>query len=243
MIFYFAPILSYESQFVKFIAFSHTHTQKWLTDYLSLVTTESDGEVDISATRDALLSEPSLSRESSDAFWSQVQDEADAEILLHSLHEKGSQATEGESEAEKKSREELEVFLSLPYEKQLRQLVSLGTMRPILDEYYKESDRMKFMDRFGETLLEGMEIEHLVSDPDGNISMEDVGKDFLMKKDNIDANAKFSIKKVLYGTDEYGMTRSERARMLFRAWNMHKAGRARYAESQFKRGKMPLKRN
>ena len=223
---------------------AHTHPQNWLSEYLSLVTTESDGEVDIAATRDALLSEPPLSRESSESFWSQVQDEADAEILLHNLREKGVPTKiEGgsESEAERKSREALEVFLSLPYEKQLRQLISLGTLRPILDEYYKESDRMKFMDRFGENLLEGMEIEHLVSDPDGNISMEDLGKDFFLKRDNIDANTKFSIKKIQYGTDDYGMPRSEKARMLFRAWNMHKAGRARYAESQFKKGKIPLK--
>lgn len=100
---------------------------------------------------------------------------------------------------------------------------------------------MKFMNQYSETLLEGMEIEHLVSDPDGHITVQDIGSDFFTKKDQIDSSAKFIIKMIPYGTDEFGKSRSERARMLFRAWNMHKAGRARYAESQFKKGKMSLK--
>ncbi len=204
----------------------------------------------MAATRNALLSEPPLSRSESKSFWSQVQDEADAEILLHSLREKGLPPTptdtEKESDIERKVREELEIFLSLPYDTQLRQLINLGTLQPILDEYYEESDRLKFMSKYGQMLLEGMEIEHLVLDPiNGHITLNDIGggnvADFFGKGDRVDSNSKFSIKKMEYGTDEYGWKRSERARMLYRVWNMHKAGRARYAESQFKKGKMPLK--
>ena len=115
----------------------------------------------------------------------------------------------------------------------------MGTLRPILDEYYKESDRIKFMDRHGQTLLEGIEVEHLVTDPEGHITLKDIGDDKLAKE--VEADTKFSIKKIPFGTDEYGMGRSEKARMLYRAWNMQKAGRARYAEAQFKQGKMPLR--
>lgn len=155
---------------------------------------------------------------------------------------KGSpQTSDNKTEADSKAREALELFLTLPYERQLRQLVNLGTLQPVLDEYYKESDRMKFMERYGEMLLEGMEVEHLVSDPEGHITLNDIGADFFSKKDKIDSDTKFSIKMIPYGTDEYGMTRSEKARMLYRAWNMHKAGRARYAESQFKKGKISLR--
>jgi hypothetical protein len=56
----------------------------------------------------------------------------------------------------------------------LSQLISLGTLRPILDEYCTEEDRLKFMERHGETLLEGMEIEHLVTDPQGTITVDDI---------------------------------------------------------------------
>ena len=133
----------------------------------------------------------------------------------------------------------MEVFLALPYDQQIRQLVNMGTLRPVLDEYYKESDRVKFMDKHGQTLLEGVEVEHLVNDPDGHITLQDIGDDKLAGE--VDPDTTFSIKKIPFGTDEYGYDRNEKARMLYRAWNMQKAGRARYAEQQFKRGEMPLK--
>jgi len=216
---------------------------KWQSDYVSLVTSETDGEVDFNATREALLSEPPLTREASSSFWSKIEDEADAEILLHGLREKKEKmaTTESLSPLQKKSKDALDVFLNISYEKQLRQLVSMGSLRPILDEYYKETDRIEFMNRYGETLLEGVEVEHLVVDTDGPIALQDVGDDSLLKEGNIDKNTRFSIKMIPYGTDEFGMTRSEKARVLYRAWSMQKAGKARYAESQFKKGKMPLK--
>jgi len=215
---------------------------KWQSEYVSLVSTEYDGKVDVDATREALLSEPAIDRESSEDFWSQVQDEANAEILLSSLREKGApEPSENESSSAKKCREALETFLSLPYEKQLRRLVSIGTLRPVLDEFYKESDRVKFMERYGATLLEGLELEHLVVDPEGHITVRDIGDDSLLKMENVNSDTKFSIKMIPFGTDEFGMSRSERARMLYRAWNIQKAGRARYAEAKFKKGEMPLR--
>jgi len=100
---------------------------------------------------------------------------------------------------------------------------------------------MNFMERYGETLLEGMEIEHLVSDPNGNITVDDIGDESLLSKQKVRPDERFSVKMVPYGTDEFGLSRSEKARALYRAWNMQKAGRARYAENLFKAGNMPLK--
>jgi len=129
----------------------------------------------------------------------------------------------------------------MPYTKQLGQIISLGALRPILDEYSTEEDRVNFMERHGETLLEGMEIEHLVSDPNGIITVDDIGDESLLSKQKIGPNERFSIKMVPYGTDEFGLSRSDKARALYRAWNIQKAGRARYAENLYKTGQMPLK--
>jgi len=216
--------------------------RKWFAEYIALVAPDSDGQIDMVATRDALLSEPPSSREETDTFWSQIQDETDAEILLHNLSKTGPPpAIDGESEGRKRTREALETFLSIPYAKQLHQMIALGALRPILDEYTLESDRIKFMDRYGEALLEGMEVEHLVSDPNGTITLEDIGDESLIAGKRVGMDDRFSVKMVPYGTDEFGLSRSEKARALYRAWNIHKAGRARYAENMFKTGQMPLK--
>lgn len=116
-------------------------------------------------------------------------------------------------------------------------MIALGTLRPILDEYTLESGRIKFMGRYGEALMEGMEVEHLVSDPNGTITLEDIGDESLLAGKKVRKDERFSVKMVPYGTDEYGLSRSEKVRALYRAWNMQKAGRARYAETMFKVGK------
>ena len=206
------------------------------------MSSETDGKIDLDATRDALLSEPPQYRDESNAFWSQVSDETDAEIFLHHLAKEGvPSVTEEESPGLKKAREALETFLGMPYAKQLSQIISLGALRPMIDEYSSEEDRVSFMERYGETLLEGMEIEHLVSDPNGSIAAEDIKDQSLLKGLNVGSQNRFSIKMVPYGTDEFGQSRSEKARALYRAWNMHKAGQARYAEVMYKKGQMPLK--
>lgn len=147
-----------------------------------------------------------------------------------------------ESSLEKKVREILEVFLNLPYRVQVQRLVNLGSLRPIIDEYTTDSDRDKFISRYGEMLLEGLEIEHLVEDPDGPITPDDVGMDALLRNQQVNKDTRFSIQMIPYGTDEYGTSRSQRARSLYRAWNMHRAGRAQYEEYLFKKGKIGLKK-
>lgn len=211
-------------------------------DYLALVSEDTDGDIDIKETREALLSEPPSYRDENDKFWAQITDEADAEILLNNLSKESRlPPSEGEESASaKRARESLEIFLNMPYSKQLSQITNLGTLRPILDEYASKADYKKFMQRHGETLLEGMEIEHLVSDPNGHIVAEDIEDKSLLDRKTTKKDERFSIKLVPYGTDEFGLPRSERARSLFRAWNVQKSGRARYAEYLYKTGKMPL---
>lgn len=238
----------------------------WLSEYIDLVTptegpndpTTSGRKIDLNATRQALLSEPPRTREASDAFWDNVRDETTAEILLDHLTSNTlatnsndddggltvGDGTEGEGESAK-TNEALAVFLQMPREKQLRHLVDLGTLRPILDEYSLESNRLKFMERYGDILLEGVELEHLVSDPNGSIMGSDIGDESLLRGRDADdqpigKEERFRIEMIPYGTDEFGTRRSARARALYKAWNMQKGGRARYEEFLYKKGKIPL---
>lgn len=223
---------------------SKTEFKNWLSKYIALVDDGQMGQIDLKATREALLSEPPRYRADSDSFWSQIEDETDAELLLIHLHKqesdfKSKDQPQLETPAQKKAKDNLETFLSLPYSKQLAQIINLSTLRPILDEYASEVDRLKFMEEHGELLLEGMEIEHLVSDVNGTISLNDIDDSFVDKK-TLGENSRFSIKMIPYGTDEFGLSRSERSRALYRAWSAQKAGRARYEENSFKRGELGL---
>jgi len=212
----------------------------WLSEYIKVVTTDSDGVVDLDATREALLSQLPSSREESDTFWSHVEDETKAEIFLQTLLAQGdSQAVDGKTESDGKALDDLKTFLSLPYDRQLRKLIDMGTLRPIFDEYTLESDRLAFMQMQGEALLEGTEVEHLVSDPDGPIHAKDIGEGILDAKD-LKESKRFRIERRKYGTDIYGNEEGQLARQLFRAWNEHKAGRAMFEESMFKKGKLSL---
>lgn len=129
----------------------------------------------------------------------------------------------------------------MPYNKQLKQLIILGTIRPLLDEYSSESGRKEFIENYAEILMEGMEVEHLVSDPNGAITVDDIGDTSLVDRETFLPNDRFSIKTLPYGTDEFRLTRSLKARELYRAWNIQKSGRARYEELMFKKGHVPLK--
>jgi hypothetical protein len=215
-----------------------------MDSYIDLVRTDSDpDEIDLDATREALLAEPPLSR-SDTSIWSKIRDETEVEILLHNLMMKDvSQPSDSDSPSDKKIREILEVFQSLPPRVQLQKLLNLGPLRPILDEFAADSDRDKFFSRYGEMLLEGVELEHLVEDPDGMITLDDVGTHILIRNDQVNKDTRFSVKMIPYGTDEFGTSRSERARSLYRAWNQHKSGRAQYEEYLFKKGKIGLKKN
>jgi hypothetical protein len=176
-------------------------------------------------TRKALLASPPQSKEDSDAFWEQIRDETAAEIFLQQLLAEKHDASHA--------------FWQLDYFRQLESLVNLGAIRDIADEYAKESDRGKFLARYGEYLLEGLELDHLVANPTGPIRGSELGDEF-MKKYKIKSSDRFHLESIPYGTDEFGTEASQRARDIYRAWNKFKAGRAHYEEKLFQKGLLGL---
>jgi hypothetical protein len=183
--------------------------QAWLDNYVMTLSSKREAQVDMVATRKALLSSPPLAKDESDKFWQEVRDETDAEILLQSMRKEGAPSPQGCTGVERKAREAFELFQHLPYEVQLQKLVDLGTLRPIMDEYTLESERIKFLARYGEKLMEGVEMEHLVPDPEGPISGEELGQ--WGEENGIGKDERFRMTMVKYGTDEFGTGRSDRA--------------------------------
>ena len=188
-------------------------------------------------TRKALLASPPQSREESDLFWDKICDETAAEIFLQQLLSEKKDSKDVSS-----SSSTLHPFWQLDYSQQLERLVNLGAIREIADEYAKESDRGKFLARYGDYLLEGLELDHLVSNPAGPIRGSDLGEE-LMKKYKISPNERFHLESIPYGTDEFGTQASSRARDIYRAWNKLKAGRAHYEEKLFQKGLLGLSYN
>lgn len=191
----------------------------WLKTYVETLQGDDSMEsIDWTATREALLSVPPTTREESNQFWDSIRDEGQAEIFLQDLEEQ----KEGES---------LAPFWNLTHAEQVERLAAIGTMRPLLDEYANKQQRLKFLDRHADKLLEGLELEHIVMDPKGPITSADLQNMSTMRGMEGD---RFSIQKLPYGSNEKG-------RLLFAEWNRHKAGRARYEEHMFKEGKLGLR--
>ena len=200
--------------------------QNWLEEFaVALGTDPNVAEVDMVGTRVALLSVPPQSQDESNVFWESICDETAAEVFLRQLH------------LEKKNSSH--PFWQLDYTRQLERLVELGSIREIADEYAKQSDRSLFLSRYGDYLLEGLELDHLVPNPTGSVRGSDLG-DALMKKYKIASSDRFQLKKLKYGTDEFGTAASQRARDIFRSWNMLKTGRAHYEEKLFQKGLLGL---
>jgi hypothetical protein len=181
-------------------------------------------------TRNALLASPPQSQEDSDHFWQSIRDETAAEVFLQRLLDAGPPEDATKQQA---------AFWELDYEEQLERLVNLGAIREIADEYAKESDRSKFLARYGDYLLQGIKLDHLVPDPNGPITGADIGAR-LAKQHQVSKEDRFRIEKIPFGSDNYGTDASQRARDLYRAWNKFKAGRAHYEEKMFKKGLLGL---
>jgi len=209
---------------------------------VATLSSKREGEVDLVATRKALLDSPPIDKDESDKFWQQVRDETEAEILLQSMRSAGPPSPQDAvTTGERKARQAFAHFQHLPYNVQLQKLVDLGTLRPLLDEYTLESERVKFLARYGEKLMEGVEMEHLVPDPEGPIRGDELGR--WGEENGIGGEERFRLEKVAYGSDEFGGAKSERAREMYRAWNTHKAGRARFEEIMFKKDRLGLRYN
>jgi hypothetical protein len=205
--------------------------KSWMAKYVeTLVPNAERGRVDFDTTRHALLSEPPVTREQSAAFWSQLQDEGQAAALLEVMRKDG--APVGASILQS-------AFWGLRYDEQLERLMNLGALRPLLDEYTTESDRTKFLQRHGDTLLAGVELEHLVQDPKGPIRYDDLDGSTADEL-GVAKDARFRLEVQPYQSS--GDTSSqEKTRLLFMAWNQHKAGRARYEERLFQTGRLGLR--
>eukprot|EP00980_Cylindrotheca_fusiformis_P026453 scaffold16189_cov125-Cylindrotheca_fusiformis.AAC.9 len=200
--------------------------KNWLEDYVTTLTPQTGlAKVDMNSTRKALLESPPQSKDESDTFWDSIRDETAAEVFLQQLR------------AEKKDADH--PFWELDYSRQLERLVNLGAIRDIADEYTTESERGKFLTRYGDYLLEGLKLDHLVGDPTGPIRGSDLGE-ALMKKYDLSPSDRFHLESIPYGTDQFGTKASRRARDIYRSWNLLKAGRAHYEEKLFKKGLLGL---
>jgi hypothetical protein len=203
----------------------------WMTKYVdTLVPAGERSKVDFDTTRKALLSEPPVSRDESKAFWSQLQDEGQAAALLDVMRQDGAPVGASILQA---------AFWTLHYDDQLERLLNLGALRPLLDEYTSESDRTKFLQRHGDTLLAGVELEHLVEDPEGPIRYGDLDGSTADEL-NVSKDARFRLEMRPYQSSQ-DMSAQEKTRVLFMAWNQHKAGRARYEERLFQTGRLGLR--
>lgn len=188
------------------------------------------GKVDMNGTRKALLASPPQSKEDSSNFWDSIRDETAAEVFLQRML--SAKNVEGDNSSS-------HPFWQLEYSKQLERLVELGSIRDIADEYSLESDRSRFLARYGDYLLEGLELDHLVPDPQGPIRGSDLSGR-LQKQYGISPTDRFRLEQLAYGTDAFGTDAAHRARELYKAWNTFKAGRAHYEEKLFQRGLLGL---
>lgn len=225
---------------------------QWIDKYVAALYPNAEpGSIDKEATRTSLLSQSPVDAEKTKEFWSKVRTETEAEVFLRDYRSAAREKLDSTKEGDA-LRSELEAILSVSFERQLEKLVDMGTLRPLLDTYASTTERDSFLEKYSPIFLEGLETEHLVPDPDGAISLEDLSaemRDELSREwtpgsltsSSSGGEVRFAIKMVPYGTDEYGTSRSERARSLYRIWNEHKANRARFEEALYKKGFLGLK--
>ena len=236
--------------------------QEWMKKYVQTVSSEAEKRheqrnkgktnldlVDYEETRIALLADPPMSAAESNEFWSQLQDESMIELLLDNMIEDGPPP--GASILHKS-------FWDLPRNAQLQQLLNLGAIRPLLDEYTQETDRLRFLQRHGDAILTGVPLEHLVPDPAGPIKASDLSRDIVTAL-RIGDQERFRLERLPYkafaptadnDVDHDPQIRRQRhqdafekSRLLFKAWNAHKAGRARFEEKLFQSGRLGLRYN
>lgn len=200
----------------------------WLETFVSAQVSESSlGSVDLEKTRKNILEAPAQAKDEADEFWDSLRDETSAEVLLQSLLEE--QDKNGSQHP----------FYELDYKTQLERLVNLGTIREIANDYATEAERSKFLTRYGDYLLEGVQFHHLIPNASGSIKGSDLAQS-LQEKYNIKADDRFSLKKAVYGDDDFNTDASKNARKLYLAWNKFKAGRAHYEEKLFQKGMLGL---
>ena len=202
--------------------------QLWFEDsFVPTMLPDNTDAVDWEATKLALLNGEPVTEEESDAFWSATTTEQEAVKLLDQMLLDGP--PKGATILQ-------QAFWDLSYDEQLQQLLNLGAIRPMLDEYTSGKDRLTFIQKHYDILLSGVPLDVLVPDnEDGAISAEDLQGTTLARELGLrkNSNAKFRLAKVPYRTDGEGKDAMTQARTMFLAWNEFKANRARYEEALF----------
>lgn len=194
-----------------------------------------------------LLDTLPFDEEQSENFWSSLQSEKDAVELLDQMRKHGPPPGATVLQA---------AFWKLSYEEQLQQLLNFGAIRPLLDEYYDETDRLKFIQKYYDVLLTGVPMEVLVpDDEEGTITIKDMSKEAI-KNFGLDPNDKKRYKleiipfrastaEIQQQNESTGeilsSTTMERGHAMFKAWNEHKANRARYEEEMFRTYRLGLR--
>ena len=221
-----------EAPYERWPAADQKQFQQWMQGYVATLVSESEqGRVDLDRTRQTLLSEPPVTKEEAGAFWDPLDNEEDgAEVLLDQMLAHGPPPGANLLQS---------AFWDLSREQQIQRLRNLGALRPILDDYTKESDRLRFWHRHADTLMQGVELEHLVVDPRGPIRASDIGGGSA-DVTGLSPETRFRLEKRPY--QSLGdMSAWEKSRALYKVWNLFKAGRARYEEAMFREGKLGLK--
>jgi hypothetical protein len=205
--------------------------EQWMRRYVAILSQGKPGPaVDYVETREALLAVPPVQPDESAAFWDQLQNTGRAEALLDMMTEHGPPPGATILQGE---------FWNLSRPDQLQRLLNLGALRPLLDEYTKESARTAFIQKHANTLLTGVPLEYLVSDPTGPIAAADLSADMRTSL-QINEGDRFRIetRPFVSSTNDPAWNRS---RQLFQAWAEFKAGRARYEERMFQTGRLGLR--
>ena len=213
-----------EGDYDSWTSIQQSECDDFVKKFVATVASQAEeSTVDLVATRKALLKGPPVSKEESDEFWDPLSEEYAAVQLLDRMRADG---------APPGARVLDQAFWDMSYDDQLKRLLQMGAIRPLLDEYTKDSDKTKFLQQYSELLLEGVPLEHLVVDPSGPIRMSDLG----LMKDKLDLpeTTRFRVEVLPYHEGD------DRMRALFREWNTFKAGRANYEEKLFQSGRLGL---
>lgn len=224
--------------------------QTWLEGYVRIVLPEaaSAGGVDYPETRQALLAVPP--QDNSEDFWGNIRDETSAEAFLQ-----GASATTTKNP-------QLDTFLNtLSTEEQVRRLVNMSTLRPMMDlDGIKPQTRLAFLERHADKLIQGVELEYIVEDGDGPITADqlvDWGYAVMAQKQQkgYNRNKHHKTKSAATERDDLLIVEPEQRFRLEKepyddsaikknyliAWNIHKSSRARYEEYLYKTGELGLR--
>lgn len=136
---------------------------------------------------------------------------------LTSRYESNKSLSSGEESADD-ANAVLHRFMALPYRDRLERLLTIGTLRPLYDEY---ADSDAFLERYREYLLRGVPLPGLVEDESGAVGSE---KKSFVVKDNV----------------PYGEAQAQRERVVLQQWGEYKSSRARHEEKMFQEGKLGL---